>query len=52
MEGVSETAENAPRPTPENHAPPAECDVLIVGAGPAGSAAATWLARRGIDVVL
>jgi geranylgeranyl reductase family protein len=27
-------------------------DVLVVGAGPAGSAAATWLARAGRDVVL
>ena len=29
-----------------------ECDVLIVGAGPAGSAAAVWLAQRGVRVVL
>ncbi len=28
------------------------CDVLVVGAGPAGSAAATWLARSGVDVVV
>lgn len=27
-------------------------DVLVVGAGPAGSAAATWAARYGLDVVL
>lgn len=27
-------------------------DVLVVGAGPAGSAAATWAARAGLDVVL
>ena len=27
-------------------------DVLVVGAGPAGSAAATWAARAGFDVVL
>ncbi|MCB0916291.1 MAG: geranylgeranyl reductase family protein [Actinobacteria bacterium] len=27
-------------------------DVLVVGAGPAGSAAAAWLARAGVDVVL
>ena len=32
--------------------PPASCDVLVVGAGPAGSASAQWLARRGLDVVL
>ena len=31
---------------------PASCDVLVVGAGPAGSACAQWLARQGVDVVL
>jgi geranylgeranyl reductase family protein len=31
---------------------PARCDVLVVGAGPAGSAAAQLLARAGRDVVL
>ncbi|MBP7132904.1 MAG: NAD(P)/FAD-dependent oxidoreductase [Aquabacterium sp.] len=31
---------------------PARCDVLIVGAGPSGSAAALTLARAGFDVVL
>ncbi len=31
---------------------PTRTDVLVVGAGPAGSAAATWLARAGVDVVL
>ncbi len=33
------------------HLPPS-CDVLVVGAGPAGSAAAIELARGGLDVVL
>ena len=28
------------------------CDVAVIGAGPAGSAAATWAARAGADVVL
>ncbi len=28
------------------------CDVLVVGAGPSGSAAAAWLARAGVDVLL
>lgn len=31
---------------------PSSCDVLVVGAGPAGSACAAWLAGRGVDVVL
>lgn len=31
---------------------PSHCEVLVVGAGPAGSAAAQWLARAGVDVVL
>ncbi|MCA1984309.1 geranylgeranyl reductase family protein [Nocardioides nematodiphilus] len=31
---------------------PASTDVLVVGAGPAGSSAAAWLARAGVDVVL
>jgi geranylgeranyl reductase family protein len=31
---------------------PASCDVLIIGAGPAGSACAQLLARSGIDVLL
>jgi menaquinone-9 beta-reductase len=33
-----------------NH--PTRTDVLVVGAGPAGSAAAAWAARAGLDVVL
>lgn len=31
---------------------PLRCDVLVVGAGPSGSAAATQLARAGFDVLL
>jgi menaquinone-9 beta-reductase len=31
---------------------PTETDVLVVGAGPAGAAAAAWSARAGADVVL
>lgn len=36
----------------ESAALPETCDVLVVGAGPAGSACAQWLARAGIDVVV
>lgn len=35
-----------------HEAPPASTDVLVVGAGPAGSAAAAWAARAGLDVLL
>ena len=31
---------------------PAQTDLLVVGAGPAGSAAAAWAARAGLDVVI
>ena len=31
---------------------PTRTDVLVVGAGPAGSAAAAWLARQGLETVL
>ncbi|GAB3201058.1 NAD(P)/FAD-dependent oxidoreductase [Nocardioides hungaricus] len=31
---------------------PAQTDVLVVGAGPAGSAAAAWAARSGLEVVI
>ena len=37
---------------PTSAAPPTNCDVLVVGAGPAGSACAQWLARQGVQVVL
>ncbi|AMY54224.1 geranylgeranyl reductase family protein [Rhodococcoides fascians] len=38
--------------TSSNPAPPSSTDVLVVGAGPAGSSAAAWAARSGRDVVL
>ena len=39
---------NSPSTTPL----PSRCDVLVVGAGPAGSACAQLLARAGLDVLL
>ena len=32
--------------------PPETCDVIVVGAGPAGSACAQWLAKAGLQVLL
>lgn len=37
---------------PTSEALPAHCDVLVIGAGPAGSACAQALARAGFDTVL
>ena len=39
-------------PTTGRRAAEADADVIVVGAGPAGSAAATHLARAGLDVLL
>ena len=41
-----------PAPAPVPALPPSRCDVLVVGAGPAGSACAQWLAGQGLQVVL
>ena len=37
---------------PTQTAPTAEADVIVVGAGPGGSATAYWLAQSGLDVLL
>ncbi len=42
----------APPAAPSTPALPATCDTLIIGAGPAGSACAGWLAQAGRDVLL
>ena len=39
-------------PTAANDPSRLDTDVLVVGAGPAGSAAAAWAARHGLDVLL
>ncbi|GAB4589319.1 geranylgeranyl reductase family protein [Nocardia sp. IFM 10818] len=44
--------DTAPEQGPTSDVLPAHADVLVVGAGPAGSAAAAWAARAGRDVLL
>ena len=46
------TAQKALATIPSLAQPPSRCEVLVIGAGPAGSATALTLARAGIDVVL
>ena len=41
-----------PGASPGENPPMERCDVAVIGAGPAGAAAAAWLARGGADVVL
>jgi len=44
--------DEAPREAPVERAPPARCDVAIIGGGYAGLAAALTLARAGRSVVV
>lgn len=51
---VPPTAQPDPpaRPAPDHATVPERTDVLVVGAGPAGSSAAAWAARTGREVLL
>ena len=52
---MSQRPEVSPETDPETDpglSPELSTDVLVVGAGPAGSAAAAWAARNGLDTVL
>lgn len=40
------------RAVPAVNSQPSETDIVVIGAGPAGSSAAAWAARSGRDVVL
>src|SRR6478672_7136274 len=50
--GTIRSCENGRVTSTETTSTPLRTDVLVVGAGPAGSATAAWAARAGLDTVL
>src|SRR6478735_5725936 len=50
--GTIRSCEDDPVTSTDVPSAPVRTDVLVVGAGPAGSAAAAWAARAGLDTVL
>ncbi|MDQ1730586.1 MAG: menaquinone-9 beta-reductase [Pseudonocardiales bacterium] len=52
MTAISDDLETSPSPENAAEGTKYDADVIVVGAGPSGSAAAYWLATAGLDVLL
>ncbi|HEX2903344.1 MAG TPA: geranylgeranyl reductase family protein [Jatrophihabitans sp.] len=52
MTAIAEDPQRSASAASDEPEPSSQADVIVIGAGPAGSAAAYWLATAGVDVLL